>query len=64
MKKTIFELHEEEKILEVYTDEDGKTTVQQVEHLEEIDLYDIENFIEDYMLEFGLEEKDIERKNL
>lgn len=62
--KTIFELHEEEKILEVYTDEDGKTTVQQVEHLEEIDLYDIENFIEDYMLEFGLEEKDIERKNL
>ena len=57
--KTIFELKREEKQLEVYTNDDGKI---QVEELETIDMYDIENFVEDFMKEFDLDEKNIVRK--
>lgn len=63
--KTIFELNKEANILDIYTADNGLIQQQDVIELAgEVDVYDIENIIEDYMLEFGLEEKDIIRKNI
>jgi len=62
--KTIFELRREEKQLEIYTNDNGKIQVQQVEELETIDIYDIDNFVEDFMKTFNLEEKNIEKKGM